>query len=417
MSRQKVYISSTFKDLKDFRQNLRDYFTREGKDWLELCEIMEHMFDDGLSKTILDTCSQAVAECNIYIIVVGFNHGSYPPNDAEMTYTEHEYKTALAGGKKIFRFVRKGSPEDENKWSETYKKFIQKFDGYPKWTFSTVQEFEVGYLRLFNTLVQKKSPSYNYENYAGTINRNFETTEFNVRNSEYANHPVKYFCYSSAEHDYSHLFNFRISNIELNTNLYRLGNQFYASLEAIDRGFKGEALVKNFVSFIATQLFGNKTKGLYSIPQLYNLLNDDFLLDYLLVPIKISHNMETTPERLKLINTLLKEFSSPQHAEKLKRKQVLFLINLEIRTKELDPETIEVLLDGLNPVGFDPNLGKLAAITEENIKDWIKEKIDSNSVRAEEYLKTYFKEGFPRPMASVLIEAEQLITHIINQKS
>lgn len=417
MSRQKVYISSTFKDLKDFRQNLRDYFTREGKDWLELCEIMEHMFDDGLSKTILDTCSQAVAECNIYIIVVGFNHGSYPPNDTELTYTEHEYERARAGKKEIYRFVLKGSPEDENKWSETYKKFIRKFDGYQKWTFSTVQEFEVGYLRLFNRLVQKKSPSYNYENYAGTINRDFETEEFRVRNDEYAHHPVKYLCYSSAEHDYSHLFNFRISNIELNTNLYRLENQFYASLEAIDRGLKGEALVKNFVSFIASRLFGNKTKGLYSILQLYDFLNDDFSFDYLLVPIKISHAMETTHERLKLINELLKAFSSPQHIEKLKKKQVLFLINLEIHADAIPPEIMYTLFDGLNPVGLDPYLGELKTITEKDVKAWIKEKIDSNSVRAEEYLKTYFKEGFPRPMASVLIEAEQLITHIINQKS
>ena len=71
MSKWKVYISSTFRDLKDFRAELISLFQNQLKNNFELCEIMERMFDDGTYTPFVNDCVEAVIESDIYIIILG----------------------------------------------------------------------------------------------------------------------------------------------------------------------------------------------------------------------------------------------------------------------------------------------------------------------------------------------------------
>ena len=99
---QKVYISSTYKDFREYRSTLISLFHKQLKGKFELCEIMEHMFDDGSSSTYVEECVEAVKECDIYFIILGNSVGSYPPNESR-TYTEIEYQTAMEEDKFIYR--------------------------------------------------------------------------------------------------------------------------------------------------------------------------------------------------------------------------------------------------------------------------------------------------------------------------
>ena len=99
---QKVYISSTYKDFREYRSTLISLFHKQLKGKFELCEIMEHMFDDGSSSTYVEECVAAVKECDIYFIILGNSVGSYPPDESR-TYTEIEYQTAMEEDKFIYR--------------------------------------------------------------------------------------------------------------------------------------------------------------------------------------------------------------------------------------------------------------------------------------------------------------------------
>jgi len=101
MRKWKVYISSTFKDLKDLRSELITLFQNQLKTSFELCEIMERMFDDGTYTPFVEDCANAVRDSDIYVIILGNKTGSYPPNETR-TYTEIELDTAIEEQKFIF---------------------------------------------------------------------------------------------------------------------------------------------------------------------------------------------------------------------------------------------------------------------------------------------------------------------------
>ena len=131
MQNWKVYISSTFRDLKDFRGELIHLFQNQLKNNFELCEIMERMFDDGTYTPFLDGCVEAVLESDIYIIILGNKTGSFPPNE-EKTYTEIELDTALANNKRVFCLRLENFDETEIDNKVKHDELLDKFKGRPK---------------------------------------------------------------------------------------------------------------------------------------------------------------------------------------------------------------------------------------------------------------------------------------------
>lgn len=135
MSKWKVYISSTFRDLKDYRGELITLFQNQLKNNFELCEIMERMFDDGTYTPYADDCVEAVLESDIYIIILGNKIGSFPPND-DRTYTEIELDTAIANDKRVFCLRLEHFIEADIDNKIKHDELLTKFKGRPIHTFN-----------------------------------------------------------------------------------------------------------------------------------------------------------------------------------------------------------------------------------------------------------------------------------------
>lgn len=83
----KVYISSTFKDLEEYRDSVRIAIQRLRNTTV----MMEHYTAD--SQTPLDKCLSDVSESDIYIGIIAWRYG-FIPNEEEKSITELEYRQA-----------------------------------------------------------------------------------------------------------------------------------------------------------------------------------------------------------------------------------------------------------------------------------------------------------------------------------
>lgn len=180
----RVYISSTFVDLKEYRAALINIFQKQLKDSFELTDIMERMFDKGNYRPFVRDCVAAVKASDIYIIIQGNKTGSYPPDDPARTYTEIEFDTAEAEGKKIFllRLAAFDPAQVDN--PDKLDSLLQKFEGRDLHTFSNQEELE---LRLYECLSQyaAAAPVVMENPYKGLAA--FDTTDglyFHGRNQE-----------------------------------------------------------------------------------------------------------------------------------------------------------------------------------------------------------------------------------------
>lgn len=137
-SKWKVYISSTF---NDFRSELINLFQNQLQNNFELCKIMERMFDDGSYTPFVEDCIEAVEDSDIYIIILGNNIGSFPP-DEKRTYTEIELDTAITSKKNIFCLHLKEFDLIEIDNPEKHQNILNKFLGRPTHTFHNLTEIE-----------------------------------------------------------------------------------------------------------------------------------------------------------------------------------------------------------------------------------------------------------------------------------
>ncbi len=185
MSKWKVYLSSTYKDLKDQRAEIIGLFSKQLKEKFELCEIMEHMYDDGNQTPFVETCVDAVKSCHIYVIIQGKSIGSFIPDSPKnrleygknKTYTEVELDTALSNKKYIF-FIRQVDPDHtEIEFRQKYDEIVGKFLGKYSHDFTNSTELiKIIYACLFP--FASKSPLNRKNPYKGL-------TSFNVEDGEY----------------------------------------------------------------------------------------------------------------------------------------------------------------------------------------------------------------------------------------
>lgn len=162
----KVYISSTFKDLKEFRTDLINLFQNQLKNSFELSDIMERMFDDGTYTPFVDDCVNAVLASDIYIIILGNKTGSFPP-DEERTYTEIELDTALSNDKRVFCLRLEHFDENEIDNKVKHTALLNKFEGRPIHLFSdtlslknALYEFLIPFTSESKDTIDKKIKEY-----------------------------------------------------------------------------------------------------------------------------------------------------------------------------------------------------------------------------------------------------------------
>jgi hypothetical protein len=97
----RVYVSSTFDDLKDYRLKVSTALRRLGHEDVA----MEYYVPED--KRPLDRSLDDVASCDVYVGIFAWRYGYIPiaGNPDELSITELEYRTALAVGKTCLIFL------------------------------------------------------------------------------------------------------------------------------------------------------------------------------------------------------------------------------------------------------------------------------------------------------------------------
>ena len=97
--RKKVFLSSTAKDLAEYREAVAN--TVERMDGYE-CVRMETF---GARDSIPDKyCREQVRNCDVFVCILSFLYGSCPPG-SEKSFTEREYEMAVETGKPLLIFL------------------------------------------------------------------------------------------------------------------------------------------------------------------------------------------------------------------------------------------------------------------------------------------------------------------------
>jgi hypothetical protein len=103
-----VYLSSTFQDLKEYREEVLRYF-RPLKDSFRLVNMEDYTAED---RSAYDRCMEDVRCCDLYILLIGKTYGSIARDPADAgfnpgghSYTELEYRMARDCHKEVWVFV------------------------------------------------------------------------------------------------------------------------------------------------------------------------------------------------------------------------------------------------------------------------------------------------------------------------
>jgi hypothetical protein len=85
---KRVFLSSTAKDLHDFREKV--YHAIEGMDGFHCVRMEDFGARDSDAQKF---CPEKISECDVFVCLAGLCHGS-SPSDSEHSYTEIEYEHA-----------------------------------------------------------------------------------------------------------------------------------------------------------------------------------------------------------------------------------------------------------------------------------------------------------------------------------
>jgi Domain of unknown function (DUF4062) len=108
----KVYISSTYRDLKEHRQSVIDFFHHLKEQFTVIC--MEGYVAED--KTPVQKCLEDVCNCDIYVLVLANRYGFISEdacsNPDRLSVTELEYLTAVKESKKLLAFFADTQNQD-----------------------------------------------------------------------------------------------------------------------------------------------------------------------------------------------------------------------------------------------------------------------------------------------------------------
>lgn len=97
MKRYSIFISSTFVDLKDYRESVHNAILADG----HFPIAMENF--TASNQPQWDKIKPLIDECDYYILIVGFYYGSIVDGET-ISYTQKEYEYAFSIGKPILSF-------------------------------------------------------------------------------------------------------------------------------------------------------------------------------------------------------------------------------------------------------------------------------------------------------------------------
>jgi hypothetical protein len=157
-----IYLSSTYKDLKENRAFLIEYLEKSGYG----ISCMEK-YPDAYTQDIIEKIEEDVKACDLYLLIVGESYGSFARDSFGIvlpySYTHAEYKTAVRNNKKRLIFIENYStlPTDKNlldfiaeirQIPKPIGKFNDKTELLVKITSSLMAELNVGGNRVRETV-------------------------------------------------------------------------------------------------------------------------------------------------------------------------------------------------------------------------------------------------------------------------
>ena len=112
----RIFVSSTFKDLRPERESAQDALRRS-----ELVPWGMELFVSEPSKP-LDVCLEQVQLSDAVVVIIGFMAGSLIPESPELTYTRAEFELAQKLGKPVFAFFKTEGGIPVNKETDANKR-------------------------------------------------------------------------------------------------------------------------------------------------------------------------------------------------------------------------------------------------------------------------------------------------------
>ncbi len=405
MSKTKIYLSSTYLDLKEFRAKVIGFINTVARDEFECCEIMEYMHDKGDNRDFAQICMTEVEKCDVYILLIGDSAGSIPFGRTEgLTYTQLEYDTATKTKKKIFRLKKKNFDPNLCPNKEQYIKFLEQFQGRFNTEFENDYEFEKEILKILYLIKPTANKIITSEDsLVSKINRQDQYSRFVFGREELGKNQILYYYYLFNSYDFAHLFNFRIINDELKENQLERRNRFSIKVSEI-KPSNQKYLFNNLAKTFFNQ---GTTSGINGFFELFNKSSKSKLL----IPITIHHQLETTDEIYGMVNNFLLLFEANKSLLNDGKQAIIFLaIQTEDETNNIDG--IQKMVQGL-PITDDSNLGSLEMVSKSDVKDWLLENINSVDTEAENLLNTHFAAiADKNSMDTIYNLADEFIKHI-----
>jgi hypothetical protein len=410
MSKLKVYISSTYKDLKDFRALLIDFFDKEGCNHFEKLRIMEHMYDTGDSKPFLTTCIEEVEKCDLYIIILGQNAGSFPPDDT-ITYTQHEYLTAVAKKKKIFRFRFSGFNEAECDDITSYNNLKKEFAGKDVHSFKDMDDFQIKYLKAFFVLTDRYTASQ-----ALNINRANELSRFQLEAMNGNPNSCSLFIYNATSQDRPNYYNYRLKEFfnnktNLEPKLFFIDMNLFAAIPMKENQILSHFAIKCLSILNIDAKLKNHLQDISEIKtSFYTILSDAGIND-LVIPLKVTTmELRSNVFSANLIN-LLKKFYCGNEEECL-GVRLHFVVCFEIN--ELN-DTVALYKDLKKEFNISDHV-TLNNIEEYDIDRWIEYSDLAPNVQLNfkaKFLENLAKYNFTLPTKLQMIEVplDETIKH------
>ncbi|MDD2292437.1 MAG: DUF4062 domain-containing protein [Aliarcobacter sp.] len=116
-----IFISSTYKDLKEYRKSVHDAILKDG----HFPVAMENFL--ASDKDQWKTIEKLIEECDYYVLILGFKYGTIDSIE-NISYTEKEYEYALSLKKPILTFLlEKGFNRIKEETEEILKNKIYNF--------------------------------------------------------------------------------------------------------------------------------------------------------------------------------------------------------------------------------------------------------------------------------------------------
>jgi hypothetical protein len=383
MGQNKVYISSTYRDLAEYRFKVLEFFHKKTlQQYFDVVSMEGYVADDTEPRL---ECIEDVKNCSVYILILAKRYGYIPPdkniNPLQISITELEYNAAVASKKPILAFFCDEKIVFEDDKDEEKKVKLQNFK-------QNVQSYKmmhpVGFTNSDHLTLQVA------ESIINRYSLKIEVTERNLDDIIYCDRSVEMEKFDIPFYNSSKLLNFFLINCHAFDMPYkfidrkeldfkneerkyislkiRLASNDYPDTTELEKGFK-IAIMKqwNGASFSVGHKFKDiKDVNFEKIQSNLQLLN----IECLIITWEIQSIYWKNDMMKNLISELYQRFEN-LNQEGMERKIVFIGIINYVEGSELSYAQFQ---DKISTIQYGNGQIKLSMIDKQAIKNWLIDK-------------------------------------------